>query len=327
MLLAADDAPLGDHVVAVRATSGALVNEGSFTIRIVDRLPAPPPGVSMDTGLATPVVGGGQYGARVTISAPAPEDLTVFLSVEGVSPGEPAVVNVPASITIPLGARSASFAVTTPTVTTTVGQSVRGKIGADGWLGASPLTVVPSAALSQVVLSPTSVVGGESSAVNVHLSAAVAEATVVSLSSSNPDVATPPATVTVPAGSASTFAPVPTQAVATDTSIGISATFGGVTKTAFLGVTAEAPPSPPPGGAITVKSAQYDTGKNILQVEVNDSRALAQIITVFVTSTNETIGTLTSTFKGQFAWPVNPQKITIASSAGWSMTGVTVQAK
>lgn len=56
--------------------------------------------------------------------------------------------------------------------------------------------------------------------------------------------------------------------------------------------------------------------------QVNASDRRSQTLTVFLTSTSQVIGTMSGagTSKGQFAWPVNPEKITIASSLGWSAT-------
>jgi hypothetical protein len=61
--------------------------------------------------------------------------------------------------------------------------------------------------------------------------------TVVTLASSNTGVATVPASVTVPAGAQSATFTVSTIKVKSSTSVRISASAGGVTQTATLGVT------------------------------------------------------------------------------------------
>jgi hypothetical protein len=53
-------------------------------------------------------------------------------------------------------------------------------------------------------------------------------------------------------------------------------------------------------------------------------------LNVYVTSTNELIGTLRNEgggrYRGDFSWPSNPQGITVRSSAGGSATrGVTLK--
>src|SRR6267378_2728692 len=97
---------------------------------------------------------------------------------------------------------------------------------------------VPQVSLSSLTLNPVSVTGGTFSTGTVTLSApAPSSGAVVSLSSSNPSVATVPANVTVPAGATSATFPVTTSAVATSTLVTISASYGGGTsQTASLTV-------------------------------------------------------------------------------------------
>jgi len=99
------------------------------------------------------------------------------------------------------------------------------------------LTVTPSLALSSLTLIPTSVTGGNSSQGTVTLNgAAPSGGAVVTLSSSNTAVATVPASVTVPAGTASATFTVTTSTVTAATSAIISASYGGATATATLTV-------------------------------------------------------------------------------------------
>ena len=86
---------------------------------------------------------------------------------------------------------------------------------------------------------------------------------------------------------------------------------------------------PAPADTVTVKLAQYDTAKHVLSVEATSTSASATL-TVAVTSTGQTIGTLTNsgggTYKAQFNWPNNPMSVTIKSSLGGASTA-TVTAK
>ena len=70
---------------------------------------------------------------------------------------------------------------------------------------------------------------------------------------------------------------------------------------------------------IEVTRAEYNLAKRVLGVEATSSDATATL-TVFVTATGEMIGTLTNEgagrFRGQLAWPVNPQNITVKSNKG-----------
>jgi subtilisin family serine protease len=96
-----------------------------------------------------------------------------------------------------------------------------------------------SAVLTTLTLSPTSVGGGASATANkVTLSAPAGPGgAVVALSSSNPAVALPPATVTVPAGATvSNPFTITTTAVTGNTLVTISASLGGVTKSVNLSV-------------------------------------------------------------------------------------------
>ena len=108
-------------------------------------------------------------------------------------------------------------------------------------------TPPPSATLSSITLNPTSVNGGTSSTGVVTLSGPTpSSGTVISLSSSNSSVATVPASVTVPgAGSLAAFQ-VTTVAVASSTTVNISASQAGVSQkqTASLTVTPSAASGP-----------------------------------------------------------------------------------
>src|SRR6267142_1253289 len=90
-----------------------------------------------------------------------------------------------------------------------------------------------------MTLNPTSVVGGtQSSAGTVTLSGpAPAGGAQVALSSSN-GAASVPSSVTLPTGTSSATFPVNTSAVTSSTPVTISASYGGVTQTASLTVTA-----------------------------------------------------------------------------------------
>ncbi len=92
--------------------------------------------------------------------------------------------------------------------------------------------------LSAVQLNPTTVLGGASSSLNqVVLSGpAPAAGVTVSLSSSNPAVASVPPSVLAPAGTASVAFAIRTSAVASSTPVTISAFYLGLTKTATLTV-------------------------------------------------------------------------------------------
>ena len=95
-----------------------------------------------------------------------------------------------------------------------------------------------SVTLSSLIVSPTSVSGGNDSQGTVTLTATASANTTVNLSSSNSSVASVPSTVTVAAGSKSATFTIKTNRVSNSTSVTITASQGGVTKTATLTVTA-----------------------------------------------------------------------------------------
>jgi hypothetical protein len=120
------------------------------------------------------------------------------------------------------------------------------------------------------------------------------------------------ASTSVAAGAASagfTVTTVPTcvSAIAT-----ISATYAGVTKSSVLTVTSTTMDT------VTLQRAEYVRGRNLLRTWATSSAPTATL-QVFVTSSAELIGTMSNlgagSYSGQFAWPVNPQNITIRSSS------------
>ena len=120
--------------------------------------------------------------------------------------------------------------------------------------------------LASVSVNPASVTGGNSSTGTVTLSGpAPSGGAQVALSSSNTTAARVPASVTVAAGATSTTFAVSTSAVASSTSVVISGTYGGATKTGLLTVT----PTPAPSSTLSsltlnpssvVGGAQFSTG-------------------------------------------------------------------
>ena len=106
-----------------------------------------------------------------------------------------------------------------------------------------------SVALSSLTLNPTSVNGGSASTGKVTLSgAAPSGGVVISLASSSTSAASVPASVTVSAGNTIATFQVATRAVASSTTVMISASeAGGTQQTASLTVT----PAPPAGAVLT----------------------------------------------------------------------------
>jgi len=219
--------------VMVSATYNGVTVSGTLTVT-----PATPVTLYSVTLSPTSVVGGVVVKAnnRVTLSAAAPGGGTVV----NLTSGDP-TVSVPPSVTVAAGSTAASFAITTTPVSSNLTVSISGTY--NGVTKAATLTVTPPA-LALLALSPSSVVGGVTTTKNyVKLNGPAPSGGIsIALTSGNPQIATPPASVTVSAGatSSSTFSII-TTAVSASQGVPISASLNGVTKTTTLTVTPVGP--------------------------------------------------------------------------------------
>jgi hypothetical protein len=275
------------------------------------------------------VVGGSS--TQVTISlvsgAVAPSGGFSF----SVSSSNSAVVQVPSSVFMSAGSSSVRFTATTRNVT--FRQSVNVRIRNDR-LGSRdvtvtvtpPVTTPPPLTLSALTLSSSSVVGGNAVQGRVTLSAAAPSATVVTLARSNA-VASVPASVTVAAGATSASFNVNTTTVTTATSVVISGSFNGVTRSATLTVNPVAAPPPPSTDTVRITRAEFESSKRTLRVEATSTSSSATL-RVFVTSTGALLGTLSNSGGGQYraelSVSTNPQNITVRSSLGGSASASVV---
>lgn len=181
------------------------------------------------------VTSGAGATGTVSLSAPAPAaGVVVALS------SNQAVVRVPASVSVPAGSSTASFAITTTAVTASTVATVHASYA--GVSKSTTLTVQPAVAapvLSSLALQPTRVVGGASATGTVTLSAAApAGGSVVRLASANAALATVPASVTVAAGARTASFTIATAGTRRNRSVSISATLGSRIVSAPLTITA-----------------------------------------------------------------------------------------
>ncbi len=189
------------------------------------------PGLAALTVNPTSVTGGSSSTGTVTLTNPAPAGGAVIT----LTSSNPAAATVPASVTVPRGAASASFTVRTSGVT--VGTAVGITATFAGSSLSATLNVQPSVALSSLRLSPQLLKGGGTSSGTVTLStSAPPGGAVVTLASSHPAAAVP-TSVTVPAGAVTTTFTVTTSPVATRTTVTITATYAPASKAARLVVT------------------------------------------------------------------------------------------
>jgi hypothetical protein len=171
----------------------------------------------------------------VTLSSPAPAGGLVFTLVSS----NPAVASVPASVTVPAGASvSSSFSINTAVVSSNTAVTIFASLsGVSGTIANATFTL-DAVGISSLVLSPASVVGGQSTTANaLNLQGpAPAGGLGINLSSSRPSVVAVPMIVTVPAGAASAPFTITISTVTVSTQVTITATYSGVNTTAILTV-------------------------------------------------------------------------------------------
>jgi hypothetical protein len=191
-------------------------------------------------------IGGNALRATVGLATPAPAGgTTVFLSSDN-----PAA-QMPTSVHIPAGNSATSFTIATSVVGGFTSVSLNASSGRVTKTTFLTLFPDPNAGttLSSVTPSVSGTQGGNSINATLFLSrAAPAGGARVTLSSSNPAAAQVPASVTVPAGLGFASFTIATSPVANDTTVTITGTYGGVSRTATITVLRPPPgnPTPPP---------------------------------------------------------------------------------
>ena len=178
------------------------------------------------------VVGGNAATGTVTLSAAPVAPVTVTLSSAS------GAVTVPSSVMVAAGATSANFAIATSTVQSQTATSLSASYNSvtkTTTFTVNPQPVV-TATLTSLTVSPSNVSGGSPVSATVTLSSAApvggAVVTITTLSK----LATPPASVTVPAGATSQTFAIPTQSTPRNSSVTIYAKYAGVTQSATFTV-------------------------------------------------------------------------------------------
>ena len=178
--------------------------------------------------------------------------------------------------------------------------------------------VPPSLGVASLSLNPAAVTGGNSSTGTVTLTGVAPAATTVAIASNNA-AAIVPNSVIVPAGSQSRSFSVSTTQVPATTTAMITASLNFTSRSAILTIN----PAAPGTDTVAITRAEYDGGNRRLRIEATSTRATATL-QVFVTSSGQLIGTLLNEgggrFRGEFAWSVNPQSITVRSNFGGQAT-------
>jgi len=180
----------------------------------------------------TSVVGGNSSTGTVTLTAPAPSGgFVVNLSSSNTN-----VATVPSTVTVPAGATSANFTVSTQAVSSATSVTITASAGSVSRTATLTVNPAPSVTLQSLTISPTSVWGGSTATGTVTLSGpAPAGGVVVQLRSSS-SRASVPSSITIPAGATSARFTIQTRSAFSITTVTITATYNGVSRSAQLTV-------------------------------------------------------------------------------------------
>jgi hypothetical protein len=167
-------------------------------------------------------------------------------------------------------------------------------------LGYNPPLAAP-ASLTSLIANPSSVTGGQSATGTITLSGpAPTGGAIVNLASANP-AASVPGSIAVPASASSVIFTIKTSSVTSTTVGNITATYGGVTRSATLTVAPSAPVAPPALSALTLNP----------NTVVGGSTSVATVILDKVTSTPVFVAVKSS----KPAKAVVPASITVPAGA------------
>jgi len=175
------------------------------------------------------VTGANPSTGTITLTAAAPSGgLTVSLSSS-----DSAVASTPSSVNVPASQKSATFQITTSSVSSE--RTVTISAAGGGATTTADLTVkVPPPALSQFSISPGAITGGGDATGTVTLTSPSCGCSTVSLISNAPSAVQVPVSVDVPVGSATVTFPITTSSVSSNTIATLTASLGGVSKQATL---------------------------------------------------------------------------------------------
>jgi len=269
-----------DTNVTVTASDGRY----SFSRVLTVRATPPPPVLSGVSVSPSSVVGANSAIGTVTLSAPQSGATVVALS----TPAPTTVAKMPASVTVPAGATSASFTITTSPVTAQFNMNIFADLaGSPGQQALLLITAGGSTTLSAVTITPVSLVGSASATGTVTLAgAAPSGGSIVALSKAlsngGPGTvpATVPASVTVAAGQTTASFPIGTSSVTATTNVRVSATFNGATVNADMTVfpllaqvsfSGNVPGGSPATGTVTLNGAAPSGGTVVTLSSANTS--------------------------------------------------------
>lgn len=196
----------------------------------------PPPALTAASVSPTSVPGGGSTKVTVSLAGPAPAGGVVVTLTDN-----SAATSVPASVTVPAGSSSVQATVTTTAVASDTGATITA--AASGVTKSASMTVL-APRVSSLSVNPNPLSSGASATLSVGLSSrAAASGFPVNLQSSNPGVLPVPSAVTVPSGGTSATSSIRAATVSSDTTVAITASAPGGTRTVYVTVLAPRPSS------------------------------------------------------------------------------------
>jgi len=294
-----------DTPVTVTATLGSVTKTASLTVKAASLS-------SLSVG-PNPAYGGNKTTASVILTGKAgPNGLTVSLSS---SDG----TTIPAGTTlnIPAGAINAAYIFTPAVVTASTTTTITATLGA---VSKSAVLTVNPAILT--TLSASSVYSGQSDPIKATLSSpAPAGGLTVTVTSNSPAISVGSGTITIAAGATSGTLTATTRPVDSDTPVTLSASLGGVTKTASVVVKAATllsmsiSPNPSYGGNKTTAAIALNgqAGPSGLTVALSSSDA-----TTIPPGTSVTIpaGAGSTSYSFTPAVVTAPKTVTITATQG-----------
>ncbi len=291
----------------------------------------------------TDIVSGNSTQGIVQLVTPAPAgggSVTLTSS-------NPAVLQVPPTVSVPAGNNSTSFAITTSATsafTTVEVDASAGGVTKSAFINLAASPTAPS--LVSLAIAPASVAGGTNATGTVALSSAAPSGGVsVTLATGNSSVAQVPPIVTVPAGQSQVSFAVTTSPVAASTPVTLTAFSGSITRTSTVTVTsASAPPSglaiALSGAPATIRRGQSFTATATVTNGGGSAATGSTVVVSFTpsnalrltspTSSTQSTGTIAAGATAALAWQMRADNaatatvtMTLRSSAGLTLATAT----
>ena len=177
----------------------------------------------------TNVIGGAAVTGTVTLDSPAPDGgMTIFVSSKSTA------ASIPVSVTVPAGMTSATFEITTGGVSSGQEATVLAKLGT---VTTSASLTIKASTISTFTLNPASVAGGSPTTGTLTLDGPAPTSGALVRLSTSAKASDPPSTVLIPAGQTSITFTITTATVKTQTTVHITASLDGASKSVNLTIT------------------------------------------------------------------------------------------